>query len=55
VSCFLHKDQDPDALLAGIRKTAPVPLDDAEIEFVEGYSRPGSSSRSRSRQGCRAG
>ena len=33
---------DPyDALLASVRNTAPVPLDDAEIEFVEGYSRPG--------------
>jgi enamine deaminase RidA (YjgF/YER057c/UK114 family) len=41
VSCFLHKDQDPDALLSAIGKTAPVPLDDAEIEFVEGYSQPG--------------
>jgi enamine deaminase RidA (YjgF/YER057c/UK114 family) len=41
VSCFLHNDQDADALLAAIAKTAPVPLDNAEIEFVEGYSQPG--------------
>jgi enamine deaminase RidA (YjgF/YER057c/UK114 family) len=41
VSFFLHKDQDPEALLTGVGKFAPVPLDDAEIEFVEGYSRPG--------------
>jgi enamine deaminase RidA (YjgF/YER057c/UK114 family) len=41
VSFFLHKDQDPDALLTGVAKTVPVPLEGAEIEFVEGYSRPG--------------
>jgi enamine deaminase RidA (YjgF/YER057c/UK114 family) len=41
VSFFLHKGQDPEALLAGVAKVAPIPLDNAEIEFVEGYSRPG--------------
>ena len=41
ISFFLHKDQDPEALLTGVAKTAPVSLDNAEVEFVEGYSRPG--------------
>ena len=41
ISFFLHKEQDPDALLTGVAKTVPVPLDNAEVEFVEGYSRPG--------------
>jgi enamine deaminase RidA (YjgF/YER057c/UK114 family) len=41
VSFFLHRDQDPDALLAGVAALVPVPLEQAEIEFVEGYSRPG--------------
>jgi hypothetical protein len=40
LSCFLHRDEDPDALLPGIAAVAPVPLDHAEIELVEGYSRP---------------
>ena len=40
ISFFLHKEQDPDAMLAGVAKTVPVPLDAAEIEFVEGYSKP---------------
>jgi enamine deaminase RidA (YjgF/YER057c/UK114 family) len=40
ISLFLYKDQDPDALLTGIAKTVPVSLDSAEIEFVEGYSKP---------------
>jgi enamine deaminase RidA (YjgF/YER057c/UK114 family) len=40
VSFFLHRDQDPDALLAGVAALAPVPLDHAEVEFVEGFSRP---------------
>ena len=40
--CFsLHKDQDRDALLTGVAKTVPVALDNAEVEFVEGFSRPG--------------
>src|SRR5438270_8863731 len=41
VSFLLHKEQDPAALLVAVAKTAPVRLDNAEIEFVEGYSRPG--------------
>jgi enamine deaminase RidA (YjgF/YER057c/UK114 family) len=41
ISFFLHNEQDPDALLTGVAKTAPVSLDNAEVEFVEGYSRPG--------------
>jgi enamine deaminase RidA (YjgF/YER057c/UK114 family) len=41
VSFFLHEDQDADALLAGVAALAPVPLEHAEIEFVEGFSRPG--------------
>jgi enamine deaminase RidA (YjgF/YER057c/UK114 family) len=40
VSLFLHQDETPDALLAAITATAPVPLEHAEIELVEGYSRP---------------
>jgi enamine deaminase RidA (YjgF/YER057c/UK114 family) len=40
ISCFLHHSQDADALLAHIAALAPVALDEAEIEFVEGYSRP---------------
>ena len=39
-SFFLHQDQDPDALLAGIAAAAPLPLEHAEIELVEGFSRP---------------
>jgi len=41
ISFFLHKDQDPDALLTGVAKTVPVSLDNAEVEFVEGFSRLG--------------
>jgi enamine deaminase RidA (YjgF/YER057c/UK114 family) len=41
VSFFLHQDEDADALLAGVAALAPVPLENAEIEFVEGFSRPG--------------
>jgi len=41
VSFFLHKDHDPDALLTGVARTAPVALDNAEVELVEGFSRPG--------------
>jgi hypothetical protein len=40
LSFFLHESQDPDAMLTGIGKFVPIPLDHAEIEFVEGYSRP---------------
>ena len=41
VSFFLHREQDPGALLSAVATTAPLPLDNAEIEFVDGYSRPG--------------
>jgi enamine deaminase RidA (YjgF/YER057c/UK114 family) len=41
ISFFLHKDQDPDALLTGVATTVPVSLDNAEVELVEGFSRPG--------------
>jgi enamine deaminase RidA (YjgF/YER057c/UK114 family) len=41
VSLFLHKHHDPGALLTGVAKTVPVPLDNAQVEFVEGFSRPG--------------
>jgi enamine deaminase RidA (YjgF/YER057c/UK114 family) len=41
VSFFLHRSQTPDALFAAARAAAPVPLDNAEIELVDGYSRPG--------------
>jgi enamine deaminase RidA (YjgF/YER057c/UK114 family) len=40
-SFFLQLDQHADALLAGVAALAPLPLDGAEIEFVEGFSRPG--------------
>ena len=41
VSFFLQRDQDPDALLAAVAALAPVPLAHAELELVEGFSRPG--------------
>jgi enamine deaminase RidA (YjgF/YER057c/UK114 family) len=41
VSFFLHRSQTPAALFAAARAAAPVPLDNAEIEQVDGYSRPG--------------
>ena len=41
ISFFLHKDHDPGALLTGVAKTVPVALDNAEVELVEGFSRPG--------------
>jgi enamine deaminase RidA (YjgF/YER057c/UK114 family) len=41
VSFFLHRDHDADALLAGVAALAPLPLENAEIELVEGFSRPG--------------
>jgi enamine deaminase RidA (YjgF/YER057c/UK114 family) len=41
VSFFLHRDQDPDALLAAVAALAPLPLAHAELELVEGFSRPG--------------
>lgn len=40
VSLFLHRSQAPDALIAAIAAVAPVPLDHAEIEQVDGFSRP---------------
>jgi enamine deaminase RidA (YjgF/YER057c/UK114 family) len=36
----LHKGEDPQALLTGVGARVPVDLGNAEIEFVEGYSRP---------------
>jgi len=41
ISFFLHRGEDPQALLAHVAALAPVSLDSAEIELVEGYSRPG--------------
>jgi hypothetical protein len=41
VSFFLHRDEDTDELLAGVSALAPVPSEHAEVEFVEGFSRPG--------------
>lgn len=41
VSLFLHRNHDPDRLLAAIAATTPVPLDNAEVELVDGFSRPG--------------
>ena len=41
VSFFLHRQEDPQALLKGVAATIPVPLDNTEIELVEGFSRPG--------------
>jgi enamine deaminase RidA (YjgF/YER057c/UK114 family) len=40
IAFCLHKDEDPQALVAGVGALAPVDLGNAEIEFVEGYSRP---------------
>jgi hypothetical protein len=41
VSCFLHRGHEPAALLSAIATAAPIPLENLEIEFVDGYSRPG--------------
>jgi len=41
ISFMLHKSQDPQEVLAHAAALVPVPLDHAEIELVEGYSRPG--------------
>ena len=40
VSLFLHRSEQPDALLKHIAAVAPVPLEHAEIEQVDGFSRP---------------
>jgi enamine deaminase RidA (YjgF/YER057c/UK114 family) len=40
IAFCLHKDQDPESLLAGVGPLVPVDLGNVEIEFVEGYSRP---------------
>jgi enamine deaminase RidA (YjgF/YER057c/UK114 family) len=40
IAFCLHKDEDPEMLLKGVAATVPVSLENAEIEFVEGYSRP---------------
>ena len=54
VSFFLHRDQDPDALLAAVAALAPVPLAHAELELVEGFSRPGKLIEIESRPGGEA-
>ena len=41
VSFFLDRNQEPDDLLKTVAALAPVPLRHAEIELVEGFSRPG--------------
>jgi enamine deaminase RidA (YjgF/YER057c/UK114 family) len=38
---FLHRSEDPKALLDGIAATGTVPLDNCEVEQVDGFSRPG--------------
>ena len=39
-SFYLHQSETVEALFAAVKAAAPVPLDNAEVEFVEGYSRP---------------
>jgi enamine deaminase RidA (YjgF/YER057c/UK114 family) len=41
VSFFLQREQEPEALLAAVAGLAAVPLECAEIELVDGFSRPG--------------
>ena len=41
VALFLHRSEDPKALLDGVAATGTVPLDNCEVEQVDGYSRPG--------------
>ena len=41
VAFFLHRSEDPTALLDGVAATGTVPLDNCEVEQVDGYSRPG--------------
>ncbi len=41
VAFFLHRSEEPTALLDGIAATDTVPLTTCEVEQVDGYSRPG--------------
>jgi enamine deaminase RidA (YjgF/YER057c/UK114 family) len=41
VSFFLDSDHEPEDLLGIVAKLAPLPLGHAEVERVEGFSRPG--------------
>ena len=41
VAFFLHRNENPKALLDGVAATATVPLGNCEVEQVDGYSRPG--------------
>ena len=41
VAFFLHRSEDPKALLDGVAATGTVPLANCEVEQVDGYSRPG--------------
>jgi enamine deaminase RidA (YjgF/YER057c/UK114 family) len=41
VAFFLHRSEDPKALLDGVAATGTVPLHNCEVEQVDGYSRPG--------------
>ncbi|HEY6257184.1 MAG TPA: Rid family hydrolase [Xanthobacteraceae bacterium] len=41
VSFFLDRSQEPDDLLGAVAALVPLPLAHAEIELVEGFSRPG--------------
>lgn len=41
VAFFLHRSEDPKALLDGVAALGTVPLDYCEVEQVDGYSRPG--------------
>ena len=41
VSFFLDRSHAPETLLKTVAALAPVPLQNAEIELVEGFSRPG--------------
>jgi len=40
VAFFLHRSEDPKTLIDGIAATGTVPLDNCEVEQVDGYSRP---------------
>jgi enamine deaminase RidA (YjgF/YER057c/UK114 family) len=41
VAFYLHRSEEPKSLLDGIAATGTVPLDNCEVEQVDGYSRPG--------------